>query len=132
MRLILSSVYELFMLAISIILFFSQNQRQVQIERQMEQIFEDRAANKSFLDREWTLYVKACHLAYNCSCNVSVIIKTPQNQLRSFCSMYIQNLLNTFITTRDTIKVIAQEQIEKVCYTPPASFIQWLTFLPYT
>ncbi len=89
----------------------------METDRRMEKIF---TANKSFLDREWTLYVKACHLAYNCSCDVSVIIKTPQNQLRSFCSMNIQTLLHTILATREKIRFITQAQVEEVCYRPPA------------
>ncbi len=51
-----------------------------------EKIFEDKKFNSSFLSRELTLYLKACYLFYNCSSHVAIVIKTPQNQLRTFCS----------------------------------------------
>ncbi len=77
----------------------------MQLERQIEQIFAHRADNMSFLNREWTLYMNACHLAYNCSCEVAIIINTPQNPLRSFCTMDIQTMLHTILATREKISL---------------------------
>ncbi len=99
---------------------FFQSQCRMETDRRMEQIFADRVTNRRFLNRERTLYVKACHLVLNCSCDVAIIIKTPQNQLRSFCGSDIHALLQTFLATRGTITFITQERIEKVCSTPHA------------
>ncbi len=75
-----------------------------------EKIFEDKKLNSSFLSRKLTLYLKACYLFYNCSSHVAIGIKTPQNQLRTFCSTEMIPFVQDFLTTQASVKYITQEK----------------------
>ncbi len=95
------------------------------MESRSAQIGEDRKRKRTFASRARTLYLKACHLFYNCGSNLAVIMSgTP---LRPFCTTDIELFSQSFLSTPEAVKFITQQDVETVCYLP---FIQRLTSYP--
>ncbi len=88
-------------------------------ESRSAQIVEDRKRKRTFLSRAKTLYLKACCLFYNCGSNVAIIM--PGTPLRPFCTTDIGDFSQSFLNTHEVVKVITQQDVETVGYSP---FIQ--------